>query len=71
MPRKPSFLSVREYVKLTIDLIDFFEKYGDCPLLREELPKHRFIGKAILRKADAKRKTGNRKDLYVEAERKK
>ena len=64
---KSHLLNVRGYIKSTIELIELFEKYGDCPLFREELPKMRLIGKAILRKNDALRATGNRKDIYVES----
>jgi hypothetical protein len=65
--RKPNFLNVREHIRLTNELIECFQKYGDCPLVRAEFVKHHFIGQAILRKADKRREAGNRKDLYMEA----
>jgi hypothetical protein len=42
------------------------EQYGLCPMVLEELPKLRLIGKAIIRKHDTALAIGKRKDIRVE-----
>lgn len=67
MPRKASLLNVRahlEHLKIVLDGID---KYGLCPAIQHELKVLALMNKTILRSHDAKRKSGDRKDLYITA----
>ena len=59
----PKILNAISFVSHALALAEFFEKYGDCPLYREELAKHKLIARAILRKVNTRRAKGNRKDL--------
>ena len=68
MPRKPDLLNAREYIKYVIMIAEGYEKYGKCGAIDHEMRKVRLIGNAILRKNDAAREKGQRKDIYVEAE---
>lgn len=65
MPRKASLLNVREYIKFTVQMAEAFDRWGDCPLIREEMIRVKLLGNAIIRKSDEKRKAGNRHDIYV------
>lgn len=65
MPRKPDYLNVREHLAHIQEVIEFYRKYGDCPLFKDEIVRISLINKAILRKHDEKKAAGNRKDIYV------
>ena len=65
MPRKPKITNAREFVKTTLTLIEGLNQYGYAPVLIDLANQLSFIGSAILRQADAKRKAGDRKDLYI------
>ena len=65
--REPSFLNIRQQLEYAAMLLESVQKYGDCPLIRNEIPKFLLINRAILRKHDDKRKMGDRKDLRIEA----
>lgn len=60
---KLNILNVRKQLETLIAVVDVFDKYGDCPAVRAELGRLRFLARATLRKRE---KTGTRKDLYVE-----
>ena len=65
--RQKTLLDVRQYIEWVITIAEGHAKYGNCPAIDEEWPKLKLIGKAILRKHDALKAKGSRKDLYVEA----
>lgn len=76
MPKwKPTLLNVRENIEhmlWTIDnMLERDGKYPDglvlAPIDQDNLRQTRLCLKGIIRKADANRAKGNRKDLYVEA----
>lgn len=62
---KPNFLNVREHLKHLQMVIELYQKYGDCPLFKEEVVRLSLINKAILRKHEESRAAGNRKDIRV------
>ena len=64
MPRKPNILNIKAHLNNEVELFYFFERFGDCPLFREELKKQSFMARAILRKHEKK---NTRKDIYMEA----
>lgn len=64
--RKPKLLNVRahlEHVQFTIEL---FQRVGDCPLVRESFAQIDLINRAIMRKHDEARASGNRKDIRLD-----
>lgn len=69
MPKRRNFLNVRSHLEHIAIVIEGYQKWGKCPALDDEFRKLSFINRTILRKADERRKAGNRKDLYVESPR--
>lgn len=67
MARRPNFLNVRAHLEYVALIVDCYQKYGACPLLDQEMRSLSLFNRAILKKHDAARKAGNRKDLYIEA----
>lgn len=67
MPRKRAFLDVRDHLEYVQVFVELLQRYGWCPLAIEEAKKLSLCNRAIMRKADEKRKSGNRKDIYVPA----
>ena len=65
--RKPKLLNVREHLMNSQEFLEAFQKYGDCPLVRDWAARVSLINRAILRKHAAARAEGNRKDLRVES----
>lgn len=63
--RKPAFLNVREHLEHVQLILEGFQKYGDVPLIREEVAKCSLINRAIMRKHDGKKASGNRKDIAL------
>lgn len=62
---KSNLFNVREHLKHVQLVIECYEKYGDCPIFREELKRVSLINRAILRKHEETRQEGNRKDIRV------
>lgn len=63
--KRPGLLNVRGHLEHVQLVIECYEKYGKCPILDSEMAALRLFNRAILRKHDAQRAAGNRKDLYV------
>lgn len=66
--RRPKLTNVREHLKHIERFIDGFRKYGDCPIIRQDLAEISVINQAILNQHEVTRKAGNRKDIRVEHE---
>lgn len=62
---KPRFLNVRSCLDYVVLVTEGYQKYSACPAIDTEIAKLKLIAKAIIREHDAKRKKGNRHDLYV------
>ena len=62
---KPKLLNVREHLKHLQLVIEGYQKYGKCPAIDEAMTRLSFMNRAILKKHEASRVAGNRKDLRV------
>lgn len=60
---KKGLLNVRDHLDHLQGVIDLYRKYGDCPALKEEIAKLSVINRAIIRKHDAAKEAGSRKDI--------
>ena len=67
MGRPRNALNVRAHLEHLERVIEVYREWGDCPLVREELKTISFVNRAIIRKHDAKRTLGDRKDIRVGA----
>jgi hypothetical protein len=63
--RAERILSVRRHLKHMQIVIEGLQKYGMCPAIEHELKVLSFVNKKILARTAAKRKAGNRHDIYV------
>jgi hypothetical protein len=62
---KRKMLNVRTHLEHIQMITEAYEKYGNCPLVEEELKKISFINKRILEEHNKKKALGNRKDIYI------
>jgi hypothetical protein len=60
---KTKLLNIREHLKHVQEAIDMFQKYGDCPVVRDSFATASLINRAILRKHEEARIKGDRKDI--------
>jgi hypothetical protein len=66
--KRPALLNVRKHLENLQGLIELYEEYGDCPIFKDELKMLSFLNRLVLKKHDAQRASGNRKDIRLEAQ---
>lgn len=62
---KPKILNVRVHLDHVQLVIDAYKKYGQCPAVDTEIARLSLYNKAIIRKHDAQKLAGNRKDIRM------
>lgn len=67
MARRKHMLHVRQHLEHLQLTLEALQQHGLVPVVQHELAVLGLVNKAILRKAQERARSGNRKDLRVEA----
>ena len=60
---KRSLLNIRNHLEHLQTVIDGYQKYGACPAIDHEMKRLSFMNRAILRKHDKAKASGQRHDV--------